>query len=100
MKRLLLTLLLLAPLSVNGEEYKCPGQNTIEMEYCSSIDLKKSRMWLEDQLSQEVLNNWHKTTHEVCSAIYDPYKDGTIYSRMLIECADRLNRALLDEGLG
>ena len=70
------------------------------MEYCSSIDLKKSRMWLEDQLSQEVLNNWHKTTHEVCSAIYDPYKDGTIYSRMLIECADRLNRALLDEGLG
>ena len=100
MKRLLLPLLLLAPLSVNGEECKYPGQNTIEMEYYSSIDLKKSRMWLEDQLSQEVLNNWHKTTHEVCSAIYDPYKDGTIYSRMLIECADRLNRASLDEGLG
>ena len=54
MKRLLLPLLLLVPLNVNGEDYKCPGQNTIEMEYCSSIDLKKSRMWLEDQLSQEV----------------------------------------------
>ena len=100
MKRLLLPLLLLAPLSVNGEEYKCPGQNTIEMEYCSSINLKESSMWLEDQLNQGVLSNWHGATQEVCSAIYDPYKDGSIYSRMLIECADRLNRALLDEGLG
>jgi hypothetical protein len=100
MKRLLLALLLMVPLNVNGEDYKCPGQNTIEMEYCSSIDLKKSSMWLEDQLSEGVLSNWRDVTYEVCSAIYEPYKDGTIYSRMLIECADRLNRALLDEGLG
>ena len=100
MKPLLLLLLLLVPLDVNGEDYKCPGQNTNEMEYCSSIDLKESSMWLKDQLNQAVLSNWHETTQEVCSAIYDPYKDGTIYSRMLIECADRLNRALLDEGLG
>lgn len=100
MKSLLLLFLLIFPLDINANEYKCPGQNTIEMEYCSSRDLIESSQWLEHQLDPEPLSSWREVVLEVCSAIYAPYKDGTIYSRMVIECNDRLNRALLDEGLG
>ena len=99
MKGLLLFFLLIFPLDANANEYNCPGQDTIEMEYCSSLDLIESNQWLKYQLDPEPFSSWHEAVQKVCSAIYAPYKDGTIYSRMLIECNDRLNRALLDEGV-
>jgi hypothetical protein len=69
------------------------------MEYCSSVDLMESNQWLEYQLNPEQLSSWREVAQKVCSSIYAPYKEGSIYSRMVIECNDRLNRALLDEGV-
>ena len=87
---------------VIGQEIQCPGQNTLEMRYCASLDREESNENLRSQLSSGTFDRWQQTTKEVCAKAYAPYKQGTIYPQMIIRCDDNLNRALLKElkGLG
>jgi hypothetical protein len=38
-----------------------------------------------------------EATRAVCAAAYASYKEGTIYSQLVVGCDDHLNRALLKE---
>ncbi len=99
----LLPLACLLPLAeVIGQDVECPGQNTVEMRYCASLDLENSNKHLRSQLPSRTFGRWQKTTKEVCAKAYAPYKQSSIYAQMVIRCDDNLNRALLKElkGLG
>ena len=104
MRAVLLPLLLLPLMPVKAAEPKiqCPGENTIEMRWCTSQRWEESNQALEEQLELRTLDKWKAATQEVCAAAYAPYRQGTIYPQMVVGCDDRLNRVLLDElkGLG
>ena len=87
---------------VIGQDLQCPGQNTVEMRYCASLDLEDSNENLRSQLPAGTFEQWQQTTKEVCAKAYAPYKQGTIYPQVIMRCDDNLNRALLKElkGLG
>lgn len=99
---LLLLVCFLSSAEVLAQEIQCPGQNTIEMRYCASLDLDESSNNLRSQLPVDIFNRWQQTTKEVCAKAYAPYKQVTIYPQMITRCDDSLNRALLQElrGLG
>ena len=99
MKRLLLALLLLPLMPVGAQEpdIQCPGMNTIEMRWCTSISLEESDQSLKQQLPPKTFENWRRATREVCAVAYAPYRQGTIYPQMVVGCDDRLNRVLLEE---
>ena len=103
MKALLLLILLPAmPAIAEQQDIHCPGQNTVEMRWCASKNLKESNKALEKQLTPKTLENWKQATQEVCAAAYRPSLQGSIYPHMVVGCDDRLNRTLLKElkGLG
>ena len=103
MKALLLLLLLpLMPAKAEEPEVQCPGLTTYEMRFCASQSLDQSNQALKEQLPQSTLEKWKAATQEVCAAAYAPYRQGTIYSQIVVGCDDRLNRVLLEElkGLG
>ena len=99
MNRLLLSLLLLPLMRVNASEpeIQCPGQTTLEMQWCASQLREESEQSLKGELEPEILDKWKSATYKVCTAAYAPYRQGSIYSQMVIGCNDRLNRVLLEE---
>ena len=102
MNRLLLSLLLLPLMPVNASEpeIQCPGQTTVEMQWCASQLREESEQSLKGELTPEVLDEWKSTAHQVRTAAYAPYRQGPIYSQMVIGCKVRLNRVLLEEFKG
>lgn len=104
MRALLLPLLLIPLMPVKAEEadVQCPGQNTVEMRWCAAQQWDESNQALKEHLTPAILEKWKAATQEVCAAAYAPYRQGTIYSQMVVGCDDRLNRVLLEElkGLG
>ena len=106
MKSFLILLLLLffplVPVHAEEPEIQCPGENTIEMRWCASQRWEESNQALKEQLEPRTLDKWKAATQEVFTAAYAPYRQGTIYPQMIVECDDRLNRVLLEElkGLG
>ena len=99
---LLLMLLPLMPAKAGQPDIKCPGNNTVEMRWCTSKSLDESKAALEKKLSPETLKQWREAIMEACSVAYRPYLQGTIYPQLVVGCDDRLNRVLLEEfkGLG
>ena len=87
---------------VIGQDLQCPGQNTVEMRYCASLDLEDSNKHLSNQLPSGTFDRWKQITKEVCAKAYAPYKQGTIYPQMVVRCDDNLNPALRQalKGLG
>ena len=101
MKGLLLLLLLpLMPVKAEQPDIQCPGLTTYEMRFCASKKWEQSNQALREQLESETMKTWVKATQEVCAAAYAPYKQGTIYSQMVVGCNERLNQVLLDEFKG
>ena len=101
----ILPLLLLAPwIPAKAEilEIKCPGLTTHEMRFCASQKWEESTQALQEKLNPATFEKWKKAIYEACTAAYAPYREGTIYTQMVIGCDDRLNRVLLEEfrGLG
>ena len=98
----LLLLLLWIPAKAEIPEIKCPGLTTHEMGFCASQKWEESTQALQEKLNPATFEKWEKAIQEVCAAAYAPYREGTIYTQMVIGCDDRLNRALLEEfrGLG
>ena len=70
------------------------------MRWCTSKSLGESTVALEEKLSPEAMKQWKAATVAVCSGAYKPYLQGTIYPQLVVECDDRLNRALLEEFKG
>ena len=99
MNRLLLSLLLLPLMPVNASEpeIQCPGQTTVEMQWCAAQRREESEQSLKGELEPELLDKWKSATHEVCAAAYAPYRRGSIYTQLFFGCNDRLNRVLLEE---
>ena len=87
----------LVPVQAEEPDIQCPGANTIEMRWCASKSWEESNQALKEQLEPSTLNKWKAATQEVCAATYAPYRQGTIYPQMVVECDDRLNRVLLQE---
>ena len=94
---LLLMLLPLIPAKAAQPDIQCPGKNTVEMRWCASKSLQESNSALEKKLAPETLKQWIEATREVCSNVYRPYLQGTIYPQLVVGCDDRLNRVLLKE---
>ena len=99
MNRLLLPLLLfpLMPVNASEPEIQCPGETTVEMQWCASQLREESEQSLKGELEPELLDKWKPAIQEVCAAVYAPYRRGSIYTQLIFGCNDRLNRALLDE---
>ena len=99
MRTLILPLLLLPLMPVKAEEpdIQYLVANTIEMRWCASQRWEESNQALKEQLEPRTLNKWKAATQEVCAAAYAPYRQGTIYTQMVVGCDDRLNRVLLQE---
>ena len=99
MKRLLLLGVLLAVSAAHAQEPKvqCPGENTVEMRYCAGLSWEQSTDKLKRKIPKALFKQWQQTTRAVCAHAYAPYKDGTIYPQLVVECDDNLNRALLKE---
>ena len=98
MRSLLLLLLVpLMPAKAEEPEIQCPGLTTYEMRFCSAQSWEQSNQALKEQLEPTTLDQWKAATQEVCTAAYAPYRQGSIYSQMVIGCNDRLNRVLLEE---
>ena len=100
-----LFLLLLFPVIhvvAQESDIQCPCGTTVEMRFCASQSLRESKQALKEQLPQATLEKWKAATREVCGVAYAPYKQGSIYPQVVMGCADRLNRLLLEElrGLG
>lgn len=85
---------------LQADEINCPGQNTIEMQYCSSKELSKSIKQLEAKISNKTLIKWKSISSRACKEAYAPYKKGSIYLQMLSRCETHLNEALLNETKG
>ena len=57
---------------------------------------------LKSQLPSRTFDRWRQITKDFCAKGCAAYRQGTIYTQMIIGCHDNLNRALLKElkGLG
>jgi hypothetical protein len=100
MKRLLLLGALLLPFPAahaQEEAIACPGENTVEMRYCTGLSWEQSTEQLTLKVPKALFQQWQEATRAVCAHAYAPVKDGTIYPQMVVGCDDRLNRALLQE---
>ena len=76
---------------------QCPGENTVQMRYCSEKSWEQSDAQLRQKVSKRLMEQLHEATKPLCGAAYAPYKDGTIYPQLVVGCDDRLNRAMLKE---
>jgi len=100
MKHLMLLGALLLPLgSTHAQEQKikCPGETTVEMQDCAAQSERQSTDQLKQKVPMQMLQQWQNTTRSVCAHANTPYKDGSIYSQLVVGCYDNLNRALLKE---
>lgn len=98
MKRLLLSILLLAPVCASTPSPaapQCPGTTTVEMRGCAARSLEQSNSRLQAKLPKAVFLQWQQATRATCAKAYALYKDGTIYPQLIVSCDDQLNRALL-----
>ena len=103
MKTLLLLGLLLLPSTAakaQPNKFNCPGETTVEMRYCAGLQLEQSTKKLNSKLPPAIYQQWQEASKAVCTAAYAPYKDGSIYPQLLINCNNKLNRALLKEFKG
>ena len=89
--------LFLAPGKCKEINVNCPGQNTLEIEYCALRKRDESRLYLYKKYKKHVLQQWFDTSRLVCEQAYKLYREGSIYNQMVIGCEDRLNKALLIE---
>ena len=98
----LLLLFPVIPVGAQESDIQCPGGTTVEMRLCASQSLRESKQALKKQLPQATLEKWKAATQEACGVAYAPYRQGSIYPQVVMGCADRLNRLLLEElrGLG
>ena len=99
-KRLLCVAALLMPVGgAHGAPppIRCPGNNTFEMRNCAGQSLEQSSALLRQKITTQQYRQWSEATRVLCAAAYAPYKDGTIYSQLVVGCDDHLNRALLKE---
>ena len=101
-KLFLLLLFPVIPVGAQEPDIQCPGGTTVEMRFCASQSLRESKQALKEQLPQATLEKWKAATQEACGVAYAPYRRGSIYPQVVMGCADRLNRLLLEElrGLG
>ena len=100
MKHLMLLGALLLPLgSAHAQEQKikCPRETTVEMQYCAGLSERQSIDQLKQKVPKQMLQQWQNATRSVCAHANAPYKDGSIYSQLVVGCTDNLNRALLKE---
>ena len=99
---LLLGLLLLPSTAARAQPTKlnCPGETTVEMRYCAGLQLEQSTKKLNSKLPPAIYQQWQEAAKAACAAAYAPYKDGSIYPQLLINCNNKLNRALLKEFKG
>jgi hypothetical protein len=100
MRRLLiLGVLALVPSGADAKppEIQCPGENTVEMRYCTEKSWEQSDAQLRQKVGKRLMEQWHEATKALCSAAYAPYNDGTIYPQLVVGCDDRLNRTALKE---
>ena len=100
MKHLMLLGALLLPLgSAHAQEQKikCPGETTVEMQYCAGLSERQSIDQLKQKVPMQMLQQWQNATRSVCAHANALYKDGSIYSQLVVDCYDNLNRALLKE---
>lgn len=99
-KRLLLALLVLAPLgttNVSQAAPQCPGTTTVDMRDCAARSLQQSNARLQGKLPKAVFVQWQQATRAACARAYADYKDGTIYPQLVVSCDDQLNRTLLKQ---
>lgn len=102
LKHLLLTIPLLLwsmPLKAQNQEtsIRCPGRTTYEMQYCAGKNRDQSERMLRHKLPRTYVDQWNQTTKKVCTKTFATYEQGSIYKQLVVSCADRLNRALLQE---
>ena len=100
MKHLMLLGALLLPLgSAHAQEQKikCPRETTVEMQYCAGLSERQSIDQLKQKVPMQMLQQWQNATRAVCANANALYKDGSIYSQLVVGCYDNLNRALLKE---
>ena len=67
------------------------------MRNCAGQSLEQSSALLRQKITTQQYRQWSEATRVLCAAAYAPYKDGTIYSQLVVGCDDHLNRALLKE---
>jgi hypothetical protein len=99
-KRLLLALLVLAPLGTTNASTatpQCPGTTTVEMRDCAARSLEQSNTRLQSKLPKAVFVQWQQATRAACAKAHANYKDGSIYPQLVVSCDDQLNRALLKQ---
>ena len=99
---LLLGMFLLPSTAARAQPTKlnCPGETTVEMRYCAGLQLEQSTKKLNSKLPPAIYQQWQEAAKAACAAAYAPYKDGSIYPQLLINCNNKLNRALLKEFKG
>ena len=100
MKHLMLLGALLLPLgSAHAQEQKikCSGETTVEMQYCAGQSERQSIDQLKQKVPMQMLKQWQNATRSVCAHANALYKDGSIYSQLVVGCTGNLNRALLKE---
>ena len=91
---------LLLPLgSAHAQEQKikCPGETTVEMQYCAGQSERQSIDQLKQKVPMQMLQQWQNATRSVCAHANALYKDGSVYSQLVVGCTGDLNRALLKE---
>ena len=100
LKRAIVLFILLIPIgtaNAKAQNIHCPGNNTVEMQYCAGAGLGQSNTKLKAKISAGQFRQWQEMTGSMCIKAYAPYKEGTIYSQLVTGCEDHLNRALLKE---
>ena len=100
MKRLLLALLVLAPVGATNASPaapQCPGSTTVEMRDCAARSLDQSNTRLQGKLPKAVFVQWQQATRAACARAHANSNDGSIYPQLVISCDDQLNRALLKQ---
>ena len=87
------------PLQAQNQEANivCPGRTTYEMQYCAGKNRDQSEQLLRHKLPSSYVNQWNQTTRKLCAKTFATYKQGSIYTQLVVGCIDRLNRALLSE---
>jgi len=98
MRLVLLFLLLISfsALAEDKEEYCHEGTN-LEMRECSLKKLVKSDKKLKQQLTFEIYEEWLVIRQRMCEEAYLQYKEGTLYSKMIIKCSAKMNKTLLQK---
>jgi len=83
-------------------QIRCPGENTLEIQYCAKARLDKSQAKAKEALSPALYVKWQSASLSVCEEAYSKWRQGSIYKQVILSCRDNLNQSLLKEldGLG